>query len=410
MIKRMLGVLFLFILIYKPPFSSINIIQNVISIFFIIYLVINRKKAYKYLDKKNLILVIGGLYLINLYLLSTALIFNNGITYQYIMWGCITLPIIYSIIIWLGYGSEDIMKLLLVAGGIQATLAIISFLFPEIQDLFLKMMYESGNTYATKLHGAYRLYGLSSNLTFSTPIVQSFLCIISILYSIEKDKKYFFVSFILGMSAVINARISIGIIAMGLIVVIVFELKSMKKMCKILGILCIALLCIYIAIPYMSNISKLSVEWMKSGLQEIVSVMTGEVQEGYFSYVTDKSKYILPEGIGLLFGEGIRIMLGNNKFGVCSDIGYINDIWLGGLIYAFLSYSFIALMLVLLYKSMRGEKKINKIIVVNLAIIFIVGNAKGYIISDNNFMIMFWFLCGIYVLKKQDFLEIRSEY
>src|SRR5699024_6579900 len=87
-------------------------------------------------------------------------------------------------------------------------------------------------------------------------------------------------------------------------------------------------------------------KWLSTGVEEIIGFFSGNVEEGYFSYLFDENNYPLPDNI--LFGEGNRALKG---ISISSDIGYINDLWLGGLIYLVIMYSLTLYNTIILYKN-----------------------------------------------------------
>ncbi|MFP3489316.1 hypothetical protein R0K20_17130, partial [Staphylococcus sp. SIMBA_130] len=87
--------------------------------------------------------------------------------------------------------------------------------------------------------------------------------------------------------------------------------------------------------------------------------------------------------MGVLFGEGERI-LSSNDSGVRSDIGYINDIWLGGIFYSFLLYVFFLLLIRDIGRYNNENIRIGKFLYFLLLGTFIVSNIKGYIFVMNN--------------------------
>lgn len=70
---------------------------------------------------------------------------------------------------------EAILDMGTVVGVIQAATAIIAFLIPSIQELFITLMTSYGYSSSLETFSSFRMYGFSPYLTFGTPVIQSVL-------------------------------------------------------------------------------------------------------------------------------------------------------------------------------------------------------------------------------------------
>ena len=114
---------------------------------------------------------------------------------------------------------------------------------------------------------------------------------------------------------------------------------------------------------------------------------------GIASYFVKESTWETPHNIAqLLFGTGVRVM-GGSTYGVRTDVGFINDIWYGGIIYTLSLYFG-------LFKWMRREIRSDSIsaefktITNILFLILLVANIKGQSFRINDcYKIFIMMLC-----------------
>ena len=112
----------------------------------------------------------------------------------------------------------------------------------------------------------------------------------------------------------------------------------MAKTAKSLTILIISIVLLIMLTPMIEKYAPDTFGWIGRGLNELINALKGDLNQGYFSYLTNSSKWVFPKGLGAIIGYGVRVM-GNNMYGSASDIGVVNDIWFGGVIYTITVYA-----------------------------------------------------------------------
>ena len=105
---------------------------------------------------------------------------------------------------------------------------------------------------------------------------------------------------------------------------------------------------------------------------------------------------IFPEGLSVIFGTAATIFGIETGFG--SDIGYINDMWLGGLIFMSITYGAFLLYYIEAYK--KSDKLITFICLLFLVTFFIL-NIKGILVSNNEFFNISILLSAVFILNKE---------
>lgn len=388
----------MFIIFYNPPFLPFNS-MHLVGFFSIIYIVLNHKLMNRYLRIQALLSL--GLFFTCIFLyLCVKTIFQNlplsTLVFPiYILLDIIPFGLVVGIMLKKKNLSTDQYFLLIISVGLlQALIAIGTILIPEFKQLVINQYIRFG--YGEKLSSLayFRNYGLAAGLLYSTPILQSIIAIIAVYLSINKSKIYIIYVGLIAMSAVINARTAVVVIAVGILLLVFLNSFSIKRMLLFFSLLLLFSFVIYKIIPFIMDLMPDTFMWIQTGINEIVSFISGDAT-GYFSYVAKKDIYRLPPNLSLLWGEGYRVMGGYKGFS--SDIGYINDLWFGGLLYVLFLYSyFFSLSLKLIMK----KKKLVSFVGMFMLILYPILNIKGIAYTMNDFTNFFILTYVVIVVTK----------
>lgn len=399
-------VIYIFMFIYSPAIVNIGT-QHIMAMIAYLIIILNKKKI-EYICKSRVMLIyfisvltiIGYLYFTGLFQPHTSLL--KGYPQIVILFEII--PIAFSIVLILRakeYTINDFMKLILVVGTIQGIIAIIAFFNSDFQQMIVQHMMNMGYSKAGMM-SRHRLYGFSLGLTYAMPIVQGLLMIISLYMAGTVSIKYLYFAPILCVSAVINARSSIVIMIWGVVFLVLYFIFIARKIkisvcIRYIMIICLVSLLIPVILGELEQISPETYVWIEEGIKEIQQLIRGE-EVGYFTYVTNENRLNIPDDIGVLFGKGYYVM-GGSPSGMYSDIGFINDLWFGGIIYSIGTYGIITYILIRVYKFKLYNTNINKFIPVYLGGVLILANIKGIVIGNNEIMsvctlIIVYILCN----------------
>lgn len=391
--SRLYVIFSIFCLAYYPQFNGINLIHICTLISYAI-LFFNFNAFIKTIQKRTIFMSIFYIAIICLYLIGVVTINQSSVRdilpIIYILFEVI--PISLSIIIISkrrkGNWNTFIYRNILFVSILQSIIAVIAFIFPSFQDSLISAMGTSNSEILVQLSD-HRLYGFSSALTYAMPVFQSMVMIFVLTSNLNLLNKTIY-SLLLAFSGLINARVTIVVILIGFILLLVYYFKNPVLKIALFGALAITVL-MFIQFDPINittiNTNNQTFEWILDGFNEIAMFLRGDFDQGYFSYVTNENVYVLPEGIHLMLGHGIRIMSRNNIFGVQSDVGYINDLWLGGIIYALLIYGFVFRMLYLIRSKMLRlghARNISNFSFAFMIMALLVLNFKGYIFSYNS--------------------------
>lgn len=368
--------------------------MHVVGFVSLLYLAIVGGAKRLLIVREKTLKLLSGFLVIFLYLLIFACFVNN----QSI--STILFPVYFIIdIIPFGFAMKEYLErnsldfswaisIIINTALLQAITAVISFFIPNVQSFFVERMVAYGYNEVYTSLSSYRMYGFSSALTNATPIVQSIIAVVSVWLAPRYSKKYYLYALLLMFSAVINARISIVVFAIGIVILMINRTTNIKRKFEIVIMAFIAFYVVTaFVLPLVQSVSPLTYEWVTDGFSELSSFKLGVTsyeKNSYFGYLINRERFVLPEDIfSFLFGEGYSIMDSKNPSGFQSDIGYICDLWTGGLMYIIVLYSFFFCLLNRLRKNQDGLISFvaNYYIV---ALLFI--NLKGVALSMNAFI------------------------
>lgn len=401
---HILNLLGVFCLLYNPPILPFNS-MHLVGAISIAYLGLHYRMLPQLFKQKRYVNLIFFFVFLLIYLLMVGLSATYGslaIAYFPMYFLLDVIPFGLSVSLYhkkRGLQTADFTNLVLCVAAFQALLAAFSYFVPQIQDFFISRFVAYGYGEVYVILSRHRMYGFAGGLTYSTPILQSFLAIIAMVKAQKEGYRFLFLAALLLFSAVINARVSIVVLAIGIVIMTLYGRISWKKKLVLLLSAGIAgILGISIILPVVASNSPQTYEWILKGIEEIVAFLRGNT-EGYFGYVADPAKYVLPDSaFAMLFGEGHSIMSGTEGYGLQSDIGYINDIWTGGIVYVIVLYSFVTSCLIRLYKN--NNELISFVGILGIALYPFL-NIKG-IICNMNDMTVFVMLLFVVSLQKEN--------
>jgi len=401
----LLGVL-LFLYIYNIPIIPINT-THILAISSIIYIIKlhrnNIKEIIKYFKniKINILLISIIISIAYVFLLNG---FNKFI-YAYII-VLENIPIICALYFYIkekNINMEKIIDIFIIIGTVQSVLSIFAYFSETIQNIFVNALIFNNITdrVIAEMIAPFRLYGYSSNLTFSTPIVQTIIAFISLqMFINNKERKYILPIPLLIFSAIINARITIVIMVLGMISIFVANInkKNWKKLCLIVAIIFLVI-CALISVLLKIQTDNPTVTWIVTAIEEIIAFFNGE-KIGYFDIVFNQFVEP-PKGIDFIIGTG------ENLLGISSDVGFINDLYMGGIILCILLYPGYIYMALSIKVENENMTKLLRILGV---LSIVVMNIKWCATQPNNVLNIYMLLYIISNLKENEKnLELQED-
>lgn len=405
-IPQFLIVIGLFVLFYNPPIFSFNSMHIVGGISICLLLAFYPKRFKKWMNYQGLAqkftYLVLGIILIFVYGISVSVIGKGNMadSFAYAIYYLIDIiPFGALMIIYCSqknFQSKDYYNLFLLTGYIQAILAVLAF-FVEPIKIWLNERMAAYGYLSIDLIVAHRNYGFAGTLTFATPILQSILSLMAIYQGITQSKRYFLGAALLAFSAIINARTSLIVLFIGFFLLFLLSGLSLNKKMKIVIYGSLLFLIVALSFAFLNQYAPDTIAWIQEGIEEIFDAISGDVEEGTFAFLLNPDWYKLPSGFSVLWGTGHRVITGYNGYN--SDIGYINDIWFGGIIYAAIKYFFIYSLIFYLMK--HKSEGLIKYMGILFAVLMPILNIKGLAFDMNGFsnMIFILFLICISLSK-----------
>lgn len=387
-IRYVLYLLFAFLLVYYPPLLHINTL-HIVGVIGWIGILRNIRYIKGHIDISKYVSTIIVPFLLLIYLFFVCLINGNEAKQVYFLlyWLVDVFPATFLLIIYFSkskFSAYDILTFVLNFSLVQAFFTILAYTNPGIQEYFVNKLVSYGYDDVFLMLSQFRLFGFSSNLTYAMPVLQGFLTSVALFLGLTYKSRYYFYIPILFFSGIVNARISIVITLVSMCMLLLFlNYKSKKTPFRIGSIL-------FIIISTMFFLSRMDFsnsetwQWINTGIEELFNFFNGNTT-GYFTYVNSHDKYILPVTLGSkIFGNGVRVMGGGTKYGVVSDIGYVNDIWLGGIVFCITIYLFF-FFIIKKIRKFSVSNNLNKFLFYSILCILVISNIKGFIFNINDF-------------------------
>lgn len=370
--------------IVGPTVISLSFV--LIDILLFIYLIFSNTKINVILQKSGVLKLITAIFLASVYVgfraafsgNDTRIFQNTLIIVQIFYFFEILLLMYYKI----GYSKYEIMATFLNVVFIQGIIAVLMLVIPAFHDVALHLYYAGSaeNIFISSK----RIYGISSEYTFTTPILNGIFGVIAVFLSIKKAKAYLTYVPIILMLVLLNGRTGLIVFGIGTIIVI---LKNTRRFGHIIGLLLISGIGVYGVFYLLSIFSPNTYGWILSFFSDTSNLFQGQAT-GNYSHLSMK----FPEQ-DILFGYGFRIYnlnaivtdITNITINQSSDIGYVNDLFLGGLMYLLLLY--IPIFYYISSSSKWSKKFQNTGLPLVLLLTLIIADYKGETMRNGNLLL-----------------------
>jgi len=286
-----------------------------------------------------------------------------------------------------GYGLIEILNLLLCVSLIQAAIGISAFFLPSFKAFLVEWLFAGYYDTKSVLLVKTRLFGASQSMLFGIGIFQAFMASLSFYFAIRVSFKYLLFVPVLLFSAIINVRTGLIVFVINaLLSVITFSVHSRgKQLFRLITAVIVIVVFAFVLFSVFSASENLTISWVNRALEETAAFLRG-TSTG--TYATLERMFLFPDKYTAMFGSG-KTLFGVKYVGYSSDVGYINDLHLGGIFYTITLYlSFFALLL----GSVRGSSVEARTIVLLMVATMLVANVKGSAFRVNEFTNGFFFI------------------
>ena len=410
-------IFFMYVLIYNPPLFSPLFQSNGVWLMMVpsaVYLLLNRKEIKKFLNLRAVICTEAVLGAMLVYLVAMAKINGNDMSLfvYFIYWMAGDIP--FALACWIclrkhGLGFSALTDHLLVTGLIVAVTTVAAFLIPAVKEFFTEKMIAYGmNRMITIKLSAYRDYGMAANVTSTAAYVQAMLACIALWRGI-RGKPLWLIAFpVLAFSANINVRTSVYLMAAGMAAVFIGLAagKDRRQIGLFFVIAVPAAAIAYFGLGLIRHVNPMTYDWLANGIEQVSTFVAGE-ESPYPDGIFGEMAWMLspehfPKGMKLIFGAGTEIMGGivEEKYGAASDIGFMNDLWRGGLLY---TVTVIILYLRMLWQMMKSSwvrREAGIFLALMCLFFFGITNIKGSFFIHSDLTAVIWLMVAALVWGK----------
>lgn len=228
----------------------------------------------------------------------------------------------------------DGIVILFQTAAAQGIISIIMIFSSKLRSLAFALYYiEANENYFIE---RIRIFGISGEYTFFTPVYHGLLLALILYLYLFHNKNYFIYSFFIMVAIALNGRMGLLIaIILSIIILLYYLVTHFTRLYKIILLLSISVFAVTISLLMLNYFLPLTISWIKDGFIDIINFLFRDEFTGNFEVLDNM--LIFPEGKDFIFGKGFRLYL--NNFGYpSSDIGFSNDLFMGGIIYVLILY------------------------------------------------------------------------
>lgn len=407
MSKKLGFLIWTFFLLYLPPIVSIASIK-IVGILSWIYIMANYHRFKRCFHTLQISMVFALALFACGYIAFLELFNINGIDSAvavplYLTIFAFPASIAYVIKIDKMHLTIDVVaKYIICAGTIQGAISILCLFSYSIQNIFVRQLYHIMDPKVVDYWRTMRLYGWASGMTYAMPVLSATIGLVALLYAIRVDKKYMITVPVIWASGILNARTSMVVILIGVCCIFISTNildKKQRRAIPVLGLAGISFVFAFVVVSTLIDNNNLT-RWMANGVSEVFNFFRGN-NTGYFASIGIPTNTLeLPPN--LLFGEGY--------IGTRSDVGYIRDMWMGGIVYCGAVIILLSYWLRKLYGKIKiHSKKLGRAVVIFFAGVFFSVNVKGQIVSGNEFVVFFLVLVIYTLYYKEEAVRICSD-
>ncbi len=401
-ILKLCLMIYTFLVIYTPNIFSNQYINYALVFFYLVIALIFLKPNTNYYKIrgifKSVAILVGCWIFVAIFFVIRALIAGVEVT-DIVNLRIVQTSSLISIVIcvckiekqltiW-GYDKKGKIKFILNVAMIQAFIVVIMLAFPKFRTSALNHFYQYGN--GNEFTMAKRVYGIMLNYTFATPIYHGFLLTLAFTYGLISDKKmYLYIPFLVLM-IMLNGRTGMLIALLGILLNTIYFAFKRGYAKKILLSIIICLILIYPLLKFLEIIKPETYHFFISAIDDVLSYFIEDEKNGNIGILSENFEKDINTKV-FLIGNGHRIQ---NKgdipenidfHGVYSDMGYLNDMYMGGIIYMSLIYLPLVCFIIRDPKNIKMERReeyINNLFkLMSIATIFIC-NIKGEVFRSS---------------------------
>lgn len=375
---------YLFLFIFTPlvilPFNVIHLL-SILSLS--ILLTKYRKRFFKILKSPELFVFIALTLCVAIYsfFLNPLSAENYAVTYYYASTLLELIPcaiFISLVLLEQKLNLNDCYDIILLIGMMQVASVILTMLVPELREQIILSSGDEGLQDTVQSYQWARIYGLARSYTFAMPLFQGLCVIIAFILGAYKSAKYYLLIPFFIFSIAVNARTAL--LCMLIVPCVVFFFRFKKQPLKQIVSISLIFLLFFMTARMIQSMAESSSMydtwfWLNKGIEEVLDFKEGEAT-GNLASLTDKMWFMPTEIDELIFGTGESVF---GRSTTSSDIGYVVNLYYGGLIFSIMLY----LSYLILFLKYYGNNIIEKNISVSIIFYLFIANLKGNVFRPN---------------------------
>ena len=265
-------------------------------------------------------------------------------------------------------------------GSAQGIFAIFGVFIPAVRDISRGLYIAAGGSNPWVIQD--RIYGISSDFTYATQIYHAILAGCA-LYLMIRERRPYLIQIILVMAtSLLNGRTGLLAFAAMSITIIVIVYISRFNLAGMLVSVAVLVIGGTLAFGMLEEYAPATYRQLMVFFSDTENLFTSNEYTGNYSVLVPELMRV-PEGNGLIFGEGVRLY--TEAQGERTDIGFTNDLFAGGLIYVFLVY---IAFVVFLRRSLKGHPAL----LLALLMAATIANLKGEMFRSTTLLFVFVFI------------------
>lgn len=308
------------------------------------------------------------------------------------------------------YDYVFLIECLINAGLIEGFCSILAFLSPAVKTIFIFFMkkFSESYLYSNTWYITVRSYGFASTLVDVFGLGIGIIAGISFFYGLKYKKRYIIYSIIIAIATVLNSRTGLLIYGIAIIISLILIVKtgSIKKIIIMLASFSFLSLSGIELIQALES-NEYTLKWLQSGMFSITDFFSKKSYnygDDAMSLLFQSKFWQLPTFPRILIGTGHSLYLAEGYRH--SDVGYINEIWLFGLIGCSVLYGKIILLCKKLVFCPNGY--IAKYAGIFLFISYFFFNIKGAVLGYNPGAMTIFFIVFILIYYSKHSFKIQK--
>lgn len=276
------------------------------------------------------------------------------------------------------------IKMLLNLALFQALLSVIMLIFPSVKQVANYFyLYDKHSEIYTWVSW-YRIYGLAGDFTAETPMMHGIIGGLTLYLGMTFDKKYYLYTPFIALVILLNGRWGLIVMLISFLFSIFPYLYKEKTVKPLVKFMLYSITFVILSIFILYFIAPRTYEWIKIGFIELFELFLRKNKVGNVDTMFNTMLY-LPPFNKMLFGLGTTVYgsLGTALgYPSGSDIGFINDIFAGGVVYMIFHYYNIFSYILKNDDNGSGYRYISILLLIG----FLLGNIKAQISQGGIFL------------------------